>query len=150
MLFRSEFLDQFTKSQTYREQIDAGKGGRLKQGVSIPILQDLKVPLPSLPEQRAIAQVLRTVEQAKEATQKMIAATKQLKQSLTVHLLRHGPVPRQMQRGGQTSDPICGDLPADWTVLDIGALISDGPQNGIYKPASCYGSGTPILRIDEF
>jgi type I restriction enzyme, S subunit len=29
-------------------------------------------------------------------------------------------------------------------------LIVDGPQNGIYKPASAYGSGTPILRIDAF
>lgn len=29
-------------------------------------------------------------------------------------------------------------------------LIATGPQNGLYKPASDYGSGVPILRIDAF
>lgn len=29
-------------------------------------------------------------------------------------------------------------------------LIASGPQNGLYLPKSCYGSGTPILRIENF
>ena len=32
----------------------------------------------------------------------------------------------------------------------LGKLIVEGPQNGLYKPARDYGSGTPILRIDAF
>jgi type I restriction enzyme S subunit len=34
--------------------------------------------------------------------------------------------------------------------LNFGELISEGPQNGLYKPASCYGQGTLIVRIDNF
>jgi type I restriction enzyme S subunit len=34
--------------------------------------------------------------------------------------------------------------------VEFGELISDGPQNGLYKPASFYGDGTLIVRIDAF
>jgi type I restriction enzyme S subunit len=40
--------------------------------------------------------------------------------------------------------------PKAWPVTKLGELISTGPQNGLYKPASDYGTGTPILRIDAF
>lgn len=40
--------------------------------------------------------------------------------------------------------------PKGWPVFELGALISSGPQNGLYKHKSAYGSGTPILRIDGF
>jgi type I restriction enzyme S subunit len=32
----------------------------------------------------------------------------------------------------------------------LGELIQSGPQNGLYKPSTDYGTGTPILRIDAF
>lgn len=41
-------------------------------------------------------------------------------------------------------------LPEGWLWVSLDALICDGPQNGLYLPASRYGSGTPILRIDDY
>src|SRR5690606_18636152 len=38
----------------------------------------------------------------------------------------------------------------DWKKVKLGKLITFGPTNGMYKPKSFYGSGTPILRIDGF
>lgn len=38
----------------------------------------------------------------------------------------------------------------DWETVSLGDLIQSGPQNGIYKPGTKYGSGTRILRIDAF
>jgi type I restriction enzyme S subunit len=35
-----------------------------------------------------------------------------------------------------------------WTTID--ALTIFGPQNGVYVPQSQYGTGTPILRIDDY
>ncbi|GIL03542.1 MAG: restriction endonuclease subunit S [Betaproteobacteria bacterium] len=32
----------------------------------------------------------------------------------------------------------------------LGQLISEGPQNGLYLPKGAYGSGTPIVRIDDY
>ena len=40
--------------------------------------------------------------------------------------------------------------PKGWPIRDLGELITDGPQNGLYKHVSLYGEGTPILRIDAF
>ncbi|ASM78619.1 hypothetical protein VITFI_CDS2842 [Vitreoscilla filiformis] len=41
-------------------------------------------------------------------------------------------------------------LPEGWVWASLDALISDGPQNGLYLPSDKYGSGTPILRIDDY
>ncbi len=41
-------------------------------------------------------------------------------------------------------------LPVDWAWVSLDALVIDGPQNGLYLPAELYGSGTPILRIDDY
>lgn len=46
-----------------------------------------------------------------------------------------------------------GDLvanPKAWDTRLIAEIIADGPQNGLYRHSSEYGSGTPILRIDSF
>lgn len=40
--------------------------------------------------------------------------------------------------------------PKGWPRKVLGKLITVGPQNGLYKPADDYGTGTPILRIDAF
>jgi type I restriction enzyme S subunit len=41
------------------------------------------------------------------------------------------------------------DLPEGWRWVTMGLLI-DAQQNGLYVPASRYGLGVPILRIDDY
>jgi type I restriction enzyme S subunit len=41
-------------------------------------------------------------------------------------------------------------LPEGWIWVSLDALISSGPQNGLYLPKDSYGSGHPILRIDDY
>jgi type I restriction enzyme S subunit len=41
-------------------------------------------------------------------------------------------------------------LPSGWVWVSLDQVICSGPQNGLYKPISAYGSGTPILRIDDY
>ena len=41
-------------------------------------------------------------------------------------------------------------LPDGWIWVTLDQVICSGPQNGLYKPASAYGSGTAILRIDDY
>ena len=49
--------------------------------------------------------------------------------------------------------PDTADLPVlteGWVWTSLDSLIVDGPQNGLYLPKSLYGSGHPILRIDDY
>lgn len=41
-------------------------------------------------------------------------------------------------------------LPGTWEWVCLDSLIVDGPQNGLYLPKTKYGSGVPIVRIDDF
>ncbi len=42
------------------------------------------------------------------------------------------------------------ELPEGWGWIRLGDVFSDSPKNGIYKSADYYGSGFPIIRIDDF
>lgn len=42
-----------------------------------------------------------------------------------------------------------GEFPYDWISTKLGEVITEGPQNGIYKHSSYYGEGVPIIRIEN-
>ena len=56
------FLDQYFRTNHYWKQIEQSKGGRLKGGVNIPILSHLVLPLPNIPEQQQIANILQAFD----------------------------------------------------------------------------------------
>lgn len=66
------FLAQYFRSNNYWRQIDQSKGGRLKGGVNIPILRHLILPLPPLPEQRAIANIFRAIDDKTAALEREV------------------------------------------------------------------------------
>jgi type I restriction enzyme S subunit len=62
----------------------------------------------------------------------------------------------QWKGNGKYKEPAVPDtadlpeLPEGWVWALLDSLIVDGPQNGLYLPKSLYGSGHPILRIDDY
>jgi len=103
-----------------------------------------QVPLPPLPEQRAITHALRAVQAARAARQRELALERERKAALMAHLFTHGT------RGEATRQTEIGELPESWRVVRFGDLIEDGPQNGVYKADEAYGEGVRIIRIDGF
>ena len=105
----------------------------------------LRVPVPSTDEQAAIARVLDAVDNAIERTREAVLKSEGLRSSLVVTLLRSGT------RGEKTRKTAAGLIPESWSAERLGEHTAEGPDNGIYRPESDYGShGTPIVRIDSF
>ena len=81
--------------------------------------------LPSLPEQRAIADVLDSIDEAIERTEAVIAATETLRDSLLHELLTRG-VPGWHTEWKDVTG--IGTIPADWEVVRLGEVATVNPK----------------------
>jgi len=113
--------------------------------VSPKQIDNLKVPLPPLPEQKRIAAVLSAVQKAKEKTRAVIKAAKELKKSLMKYLFTYGPVPTEEAEDIPLEETEIGLIPGDWRIVKLGSIADF--KNGINFTRNQKGK-LGILTID--
>lgn len=133
------FLPTIEYSRYYDQVI---KGKTLNKGK----INRLLIPLPPMAEQRKIAAILQTVQQAKERTEAVIQAARELKKSLLKYLFTYGPVPVDEAEQVELKETEIGAIPNEWEVVELGEVF-DIQQGKALSPKAREGkSPRPFLR----
>ena len=102
-----------------------------------------KLGLPPLSEQKKIAEILSTVDQAIEKVSEAIEKTQRLKKGLMQELLTKGIGHMEFK------DTEVGKIPKEWKSIKLEEISIGSPQNGLYKNKESYGNGFKIVRMTE-
>ena len=107
-------------------------------------IQEFEIPFAPLPEQHRIVakldELMEKTERSKKRLEKIPLILKRFRQSVLA-----AAVSEKLTEEWRKKNKV-----EDWNTVLFEDLILQGPQNGMYKPQSAYGSGTMILRIDNF
>jgi len=104
-------------------------------------LAAIHVPLPPLPEQEKIAEVLTSVDDTIEKTQQLIDQTKILQNSVMHELLIHG-ISGLHKKFKKT---ILGEIPAEWNITRLGDVVEIGSGDSAPQDARYFENGTHLF-----
>jgi len=128
--WRKEFLRELGTGTTFKE-------------VSKGVFKTVRISLPPLPEQRRIAHVLSTIQQAIAAQDDLIAAAREVKRSLMQRLFTYGPAPEPTP----TKETEIGEIPEHWEVVRLDGVLRT-TQYGLSVRADRTGT-YPMLRMNN-
>ncbi|WP_303293436.1 restriction endonuclease subunit S [Marinobacter sp. ST-43] len=83
----SEFVYQVFRTESIAARINSALLGTDPPNLSVSVLRDFTIPIPPLPEQKKIAQILSTWDQAITATERLLENSQQRKKGLMQQLL---------------------------------------------------------------
>ncbi len=113
------FLARTLASEASAREFARIANGVTRFGLTLDATRSLPILLPPLPEQRAIAAVLDSIEEAIEGVEAVITATERLRDALLHELLTRG-VPGWHTQWKDV--PGIGTIPADWEVVRLGEI----------------------------
>jgi type I restriction enzyme S subunit len=134
----SPYLSYQFHGESFKQRVRDVAVGQTMASLNTTILRNVKVVLPILPEQRAIAEALGDVDALIGGLEQLIAKKRDLKQAAMQQLLT-----------GQTRLP---GFSGEWEVKSIGELaggdenIVDGPFGSDLKNSDYTPTGVPVLQ----
>ncbi|MEY2907391.1 MAG: hypothetical protein RLZZ408_1862 [Verrucomicrobiota bacterium] len=106
----------------------------------------LLVPLPPLPEQKKIAEILSTVQRAIEEQERIIQTTTELKKALMQKLFTEG------LRGEPQKQTEIGPVPKSWEVVELGKIAKIERGKFSHRPRNeprFYGGEYPFVQTGD-
>ena len=101
-----------------KKEIEAKGYGSTFKSINKTTINDFQIALPPLPEQRAIAHVLQTIQEAKAARQRELALERERKAALMDYLFSYGTKDEPRK---QTE---IGEIPESWEVVRLEKLCA--------------------------
>lgn len=119
--------------------------GSINRRKSIPfnVFGNIKIPLPPLPEQRKIAEILTTVDEKTESIERQIEQIEQLKKGLMQHLFTQGIGHTEFK------DTPFGRIPKEWKVKVLNFILTENIKNGYSPVCPQCGEGKYILTLES-
>lgn len=127
-----------------RPKLVALASGSTFKELSKSTVRNLPIPLPPLPEQRRIADILESVDDAIAKSRAVIEQTRTVKKALTQQLLTRG-LPGRHTRFKKT---VVGMIPEAWGVEALSEIVAKW-QYGLSMPLSEKGTW-PCLRMNNY
>ncbi len=136
-----EFLTYMVHSDEFINHAKSTTSGVQHPRTSWPSLKEFFLSLPPLPEQKKIAHILSTVQQAIEAQERIIQTTTELKKALMHKLFTEG---LRFEPQKQTE---IGPVPESWEVVPISNVIRSKLQNGAFVKKPEFGNGFLFANV---
>ena len=99
-----------------KKEIEAKGYGSTFKSINKTTVNDFQIALPPLPEQRAIAHVLQTIQEAKSTRQREVALERERKAALMDYLFSYGT------KGEPRKETEIGEIPESWKLGTIGEI----------------------------
>ena len=128
-----EFLAYYLRSPVFLAYASQFVTGAKMPRVILDKFWAHEISLPPLSEQRRIVEILDQADRFRRLRGQADAKAERILPALFIKMF---------------GDPWTN--PRRLPIVELESVILEGPQNGLYKPASTYGRGTKILRIDGF
>ena len=138
-----DFILVVIKTRFFQQAIQQNILRSAQGNVSPSSIAQIPIPLPPLPEQRAIAHVLQTIQEAKAARQRELALEHERKAALMDHLFSYGT------KGEPRKQTEIGEIPESWEVMEFGDLI-DIKHGYAFKSEYFTESGDIVLTPGNF
>jgi len=144
------YLVSYLSSARGQNQIDNFQAGGNRQGLNFSQIRSFSIPLPPLPEQQKIAQILTTWDKAISKTEQLITKKKQSKKGLMQQLLTGKKRFKEFVKTDKLKKTKLGEIPEDWEVKALGDIGTFLKGKGVSKSELLVdGIGLPCLTYGE-
>lgn len=144
------FIFYVLQSPQFRDFVGLNAAGSTIVGLPWKVFRKFEFPIPPAAEQRRIAAILSSVDDAIEASQAVIDQLQVVKKAMMADLLTRG-LPGRHTRFKQTE---IGEVPEGWLLQSVDQLGADGepavrsgPFGSSMKTKDFRASGVPVLTI---
>ena len=124
-----DFLPFFMQSDIFFDRALSISVGSLSPTINWKTLASERFTIPPEDEQHRIADILRATDDTASSYENIVESLKGLRQIVLSELISRG-----LEK---------------WQFVNLSTVCINGTQNGLYKPASAYGSGVEMVHMGD-